>query len=57
MPRRNFFRGRRDLGPVLLAAWLVLNGLAQLINLHFTGMGLILGLLAILAGVLILLER
>ena len=57
MPRFNFRRVRGNLGVTLLAAWLILNGLAQAISLQFLLMGTILGVLAITAGVLILLDR
>ena len=57
MSRFAWFKGRRPLGLVVLAAWLILSGLAQLIELHFHGMGLVLGALAIAAGVLILIDR
>jgi hypothetical protein len=42
---------------ILLAAWLILEGLLHVTTLSFTGSGTVLGLLAIAAGVLILLER
>jgi len=42
---------------LLLAIWLILTGLLQLISFSFAGMGLILALLALAAGVLILLGR
>jgi hypothetical protein len=53
----SFFKRRRDFGTLLLCAWLILSGLAQLISLHFQYMEPILGALAIAAGVLILLDR
>lgn len=47
----------RRLGTLLLAIYLILAGLAQLFNVSFSGMGIIMGILALAAGVLILLER
>jgi hypothetical protein len=45
------------LGLVCLAVYLILQGLVSLASLHFTGLGVLLGLLAILAGVLLLVGR
>lgn len=45
------------LGFVLLAIWLILWGLNGLVGLSFQGFGVILALLAIAAGVLILIGR
>jgi len=50
-----FFR-RRNLGMLLLGIWLILSGLLQLVEIPFR-IGPILTLLAIAAGVLILLDR
>ena len=47
----------RALGIPLLGVWLILTGLAGLINLYFTGLAPLLGLLAIAAGILLLLGR
>lgn len=44
-------------GFVLLAIWLILTGVFSLLNVHFTGEPEIMALLAIAAGVLLLLER
>ncbi len=41
-------------GFILLAIFLILYGLNALLGLTFAGMGLILGLLALIAGILIL---
>jgi hypothetical protein len=51
--------GRRDrhLGVLLLGVWLVLRGIIPLINLNFTGLSLIMGILALLAGVFILVSQ
>ena len=47
----------RNIGMLLLAVWLILYGLVQLLGLTFDGLPLIMGLLAIVAGVFILLGR
>lgn len=47
----------KRLGFVLLAIWLILWGLNGLIGLSFQGLSVILALLAIAAGVLILIGR
>jgi hypothetical protein len=46
-----------NLGIVLLAIWLILEGLISLLNLGFEGIGVIMGLLALAAGILILINR
>ena len=50
-------RFTRNIGMLLLAIWLILTGLIALLNLSFAGLGLIMGLLAIAAGIFILLDR
>ncbi len=45
------------LGFILLAIWLILEGLIQLLGLNFAGLNVIMGLLALVAGVLILLPE
>jgi hypothetical protein len=47
----------KKLGLKLLAGWLILQGLVSLLNLSFTGSGILLAILAVAAGVLILLGR
>ena len=47
----------RNLGLLLLAIWLILYGLIALLGLSFSGLGVIMAILAIAAGVLILLGR
>ncbi len=54
MARRVRFRGRENLGFLLLAIWLILTGLIALFRLSFTGLDIIMGLLALAAGILIL---
>jgi len=46
----------KNLGMILLAIWLILEGLISLLGLSFAGIGAIMGLLAIAAGILILLN-
>jgi hypothetical protein len=46
----------RRYGFILLAIWLILTGLISLFNFHFSGEAVVLGLLALAAGVLLLLE-
>jgi len=55
MPRS--IRFNRNLGFLLLAIWLILNGLVALFSLSFSGLGLIMGLLAIASGIFILIGR
>ncbi len=45
------------LGYILLAIWLILEGLIQLLGLSFTGLNIIMGLLALIAGIIILLPE
>ena len=47
----------RNFGMLLLAIWLILGGLMPLLNLSFSGAGTIMAILAIAAGVLILVGR
>ena len=47
----------KDLGMLLLGIWLILTGLLPLLNIYFPSSGIILALLAIAAGVLIIMRR
>lgn len=47
----------KNLGMLLLAIWLIVSGLIPLLNLSFSGLGTIMAILAIAAGVLIGLGR
>jgi len=47
----------RNIGLLLLAVWLILSGLVPLLNLSFSGLGTVLAILAIAAGVLIVAGR
>jgi uncharacterized membrane protein HdeD (DUF308 family) len=47
----------RQLGFLLLGIWLVVFGLNQVVNLHFSQMPLVLGILALASGVLLIIRR
>ena len=47
----------RNLGMLLLAIWLILGGLIPLLQLTIPGFGTVMAILAIAAGVLILIGR
>lgn len=47
----------KGIGNLLLAAWLILTGIIPLLGLHFSGLGNLMAVLAIAAGVLILVGR
>lgn len=47
----------RNIGMLLLAIWLVLTGLVPLLNLSFSGLGTLMAILALAAGVLIAVGR
>jgi hypothetical protein len=47
----------KSLGMLLLGIWLILTGLLPLLNNPIAGIGMVLAVLAIAAGVLILLGR
>ena len=47
----------KNLGMLLLAIWLIIGGLLPFLNLGFPGMGTIMAILAVAAGVLILIGR
>jgi hypothetical protein len=46
-----------NVGMLLLAVWLILTGLVPLLNLSFSGLGTVMAILAIAAGVLIVVSR
>lgn len=50
-------RFTKNIGMLLLAIWLILTGLIALFSLSFNGLGVIMGLLALAAGIFILLGR
>ena len=47
----------RNLGMLLLGIWLVLTGLIPLLRLSFSGLSLLMSILALAAGVAILIGR
>ncbi|MBA3030137.1 MAG: hypothetical protein FP816_15195, partial [Desulfobacteraceae bacterium] len=47
----------KNLGMILLSTWLILTGLIALTNFSFNGLYMIMGILALAAGILILLDR
>jgi hypothetical protein len=47
----------KNLGIILLAIWLIATGVLQLGVIAIAGLSVILGLLAIAAGILLLLQR
>lgn len=47
----------KNIGMLLLAIWLILTGVIPLLSLGFAGLGTIMAILAIVAGVFILLGR
>ncbi len=52
-----YLKKRKNLGALTLGGWLIIFGLSQAIALNFLGRDLILGAIAILAGVFILIDR
>ncbi len=48
---------KKNLGMLLLSVWLILGGLMALISFSFQGLSVIMAILAIAAGVLILLGK
>ena len=47
----------RNLGMLLLAIWLIVTGLLQVVSIPIPAIGFLLALLAIVAGILILFGR
>jgi hypothetical protein len=47
----------KNIGMLLLAVWLILTGLIPLLNFSFSGLGLVMGILAIASGVFIVIGR
>ena len=47
----------KNIGMLLLGAWLIVHGLEPLIGLSFAGLETIMGIVAIAAGVMILLGK
>ncbi len=46
---------KRTFGVLLLAAWLIITGLTHILHLSFSGMGTVMAILAVAAGVLLVL--
>ncbi len=55
--RRVDFRIGENWGFLLLGIWLILTGLITLLNLTFSGLNIIMGLIALVAGILIIIGR
>jgi len=47
----------KNLGILLLGIWLIIYGLMQLLNLSFSGLGVLMAIFAIAIGILIILQR
>jgi hypothetical protein len=47
----------KNLGMLLLGIWLILSGLIPLLGLSFSGLGMLMAILAVAAGVLIVIGR
>jgi p-aminobenzoyl-glutamate transporter AbgT len=47
----------KNIGMLLLGAWLIVHGLQTLVNFNFAGLDTIMAVVAIAAGVLILIGR
>ncbi len=47
----------KNFGLMLLAVWLILNGLIPLLRLSFTGLGIVMACLSLVAGILMLAGR
>ena len=50
-------RFTRNLGMLLLAVWLIMTALIPMLNLSFSGLSTVMHVLAIAAGILIILGR
>jgi hypothetical protein len=48
---------KKNLGLVLLGIWLIVHGLTQVVDFHFSGLGTVMAILAIVAGALIVVGR
>lgn len=47
----------KNLGTLLLGIWLIITGLIPLLNFSFNGLGTIMAILAIVAGLLLIVGR
>ena len=50
-------KSTKNFGMLLLGAWLILTGLEQLAHLNFSGLWLIMAILALAAGIMIVVGR
>ncbi len=50
-------KATKNLGMLLLSVWLIVTGVLQVVSISIPGVGTVLAVLAIAAGVLILLGR
>ena len=50
-------KATKSLGMLLLGVWLIISGVVPLINLSFSGLGTLMAVLALAAGVLIIAGR
>jgi uncharacterized membrane-anchored protein len=48
---------KKNLGLLLVGIWFILHGLMALVSFSFRGLGLVMGLLAIVAGALLVLGK
>jgi len=48
---------KRNLGMLLVGIWFILHGLMGLVNFSFRGLGLVMGILAVVAGALIVIGK
>lgn len=55
--RMNWFGTKKKLGMLLLAIWLIASGVISLVHINFPLSDLLLAALAIVAGVLLLIDR
>ena len=53
----NVMKFTKRLGMILLCLWLIMTGLIVVLNLSFSELPLVMGILAIAAGVLLLFDR
>jgi hypothetical protein len=47
----------KNLGMLLLGVWLILTGLIPVLHLSFSGLGILMAIMAIAAGALIIVNR
>jgi hypothetical protein len=47
----------KNLGMILLGIWLILTGLIPLLHFNYSGLGILMAILAIGAGILLLMGR